>query len=178
MKLLLLLLLLPVASLAEHHRGHILDFLGSAEWNNAQAKSSLQQFGEKSVCNLDSQQAFRLDVAVLYSDLLADNLAEIERLLLQPVVDLDQVRRMNDQPVKNETTTTSSVKRIHGIMFIIHSLMGACQKGDVYLRQAMNFNMEAWRSADLMNWHIQDAIREEVYGDAAFICSGPDNHCE
>ncbi len=178
-KLFLLLLLLPFAASAEHHRGHALGFIDTIDVNIAIMESKTSQYVAAAAaagCVFTDSEQQSIDVLFRYGKAVHDHQQIVRDILNDPLGNLDDARRKMNQP--NGDNPVSVAVLINGLMHRHRSLAQVCPAGDFYLNQVEQRLTIAWTNVDRAIWHITDAIREEVYADPEFICSGPNNHCE
>lgn len=169
----LVLLALSVTAQAEHHRGHALAFLDEVDVHNGQLQKHLDSY--ESVCKLSGEDKLSLDVLFRYSGALFDSVSRARDILVDRSGDLDLARRELSRP--NSEAPNAANVLVSGLMHRARLLVGVCRKGDKYLPAIIQRITLAWVEIDHATWHVNDAIREEIYGDPEFICSGPNNHC-
>jgi hypothetical protein len=99
------------------------------------------------------------------------------RELLATGGDLDTARRLINSPgPPNELE--SSLWGMWGIQSIWTVLVREDLKNYQRWRGVNTLERKATQSINWALWHINDGIREEIYFDPTFICSGPNNGCE
>lgn len=174
-KIILLALLMPIAASAGHHRGHAAGFLDGMV-NGFHFEIAIWQMGQvDQLCELDATQQRNLDVVIGYSQKMIDWLPGFRDNILTG--DLDIARRQWSQP---DSSGGQSVQHLlASTMHHLRQLTYQCEgTADIHVSGAIARITWAWSLAEYVNWHIIDAIREEVYEDPDFICSGEGNHCE
>ena len=178
--LVLLLTLLSVTAVAEHHRGHALMNLAESvrllnkAQNNAAALKVCPQYSTFQLRSLDGVPRYLNETQkVLEAARLAildGRLDDARFQLMQPV----------EQRFLEDGTPASSASRwLLSAGANYKWLVDDACTGNEYNLSSIIYNVaKAWFFVDLANWHVQDAIREEIYHDPVFICAGPNNHCE
>lgn len=174
-RLLIIMCLLPSLVLAEHHRSHAISFVDAAHLHNEILQSKVSIY-EQSGCTFTAAQQTSIDVLFRYSGFITINLASVQAILEDPAGDLDEARRKITRPNGDPPNSADTLAK--GLLSRSRMLITACPEANVYLAQIVQRIEFVWENIDRINWHIQDAIREEVYSDPALICSGPNNHCE
>ena len=169
MRALLLLLLLPALAGAGHHRGHAIGFLVDASDEIAAAQVQLALFSaqlevadssrdEATLRSFIQQAEVKLALA---SEQLVDSLDNLS----EPDTDrLKITRRILNAP--NDTTPTSMSGNLQAAMQYMAGTAGAepaANRG--YAMRALSL---AWKLTDRAAWHVDDAIREEIYLDPEF----------
>lgn len=179
MKKLLFILFLPLLASAEHHRGHALMHLDSAQSKLDKVTNHLNAMP---ICaNWTADQLVSLGQIHTYLD-FADERLEIARAALNDVGNLDALetaRRAMQQPVPAPSVESSAVRTALYVETLTARLIpNSCPESTSSLQQIVTQASFVWGFFDFAAWHINDAIREEIYQDPIFICSGPGNHCE
>lgn len=169
----LVFLALSFAAQAGHHRGHAVGFLDQVDLHNGQFQKWVTLYANS--CRFSAEDQTSIDVLFRYSGFLTDGVAAERAILQDPNGDLDDVRRRINQP--NHERPNSSVTIVSGLLHRARMLIPSCPAGNAYLRNAIFRITLMWINIDRAAWHVNDAIREEVYKDPEFICSGPGNHC-
>ena len=175
-KFLLVLLLLPLVVNADHHRGHTLGFIDKVEFHADQAvkwTNTYVSWAENSGCSFSPADQQSIEVLFRYTGFIKDNMAVVRGLVENG--ELDEARRKVTRP--NSQPPNSADTLMEGLVHRVRSLMTSCPGANVALGQVLKRFAHMWTNIDRVNWHIQDAIREEIYFDPEFICSGPNNHC-
>ena len=91
--------------------------------------------------------------------------------------DLDVTRRLLNAPGMNGQLDSG----VWGIIQTQSSAQALVRDDSPNLRKVakiLSLNRVAAGTVTWAIWHNTDAIREEIYLDRAFICSGPNNHCQ
>lgn len=171
---LMLLFLIPAASYASHHRGHAIGFADQVVLHLNQMDKQLAAFVNAG-CQFDDANNVDIDVLFRYSGFIKDAIQSAKAVLENPVGDLDVARRILNRP--NSDLPYAVVTRLRGMNIRARNLVGSCPNADIRLRAVFQRITLAWEAADGTIWHINDAIREEIYQDPVFVCSGPNNHC-
>lgn len=167
-----LLFLLPVTVFASHHREHAawrLDYIGRFITDTIWQADSYA-----SVCALDAASERNIHVVRSYMVKMERYAPEWAKKI-RDNVDLDLARRGVSQPANGGGQ--SMVAIMAATLQHAKRQIGYCEDGDLYLQNIMTRISTIWGMLDQVAWHIDDAIREEVYHDPEFICSGPGNHC-
>lgn len=134
-----------------------------------------QADGYASVCELDSTSQRNIDVVRGYM-VRVERYAPQWAARIRDNVDLDLARRAMTQPANGGGQSMTAI--MAATLQHAKRQIGYCEAGDVYLRNIHTRISTIWGILDQVAWHIDDAIREEIYQDPEFICSGPHNHCE
>lgn len=174
---LFILLLLPGIVFANHHRGHAIGFTYNVDLHNAELIKRFDKYVsavDDAGCALSNTDLQSIEVIYRYSGFIADNMVLVRRLL-ENDGSLDDARRIVTRP--NGDPPNSSDTLMEGLVNRSRMLMPSCPEANVWLAQSQQRLALMWTNIDRVNWHIQDAVREEVYLDQSFICSGPGNHC-
>lgn len=170
-KIILLILLLPVTAIAGHHRGHALDNIETIHVHFNQLLKHLAIYEDS--CTLAEADQKSVDVIFAYTDSMIIQLDNVANAI--NAGSLDDARRILFQP--NNEGKISIAKRLSGLVHRGRMLIDACPEENWRLA-SINARMSwAWQHLDFAIWHIHDAIREEIYSDPEFICSGSNNHC-
>ena len=169
-----LLLCTPV--LAEHHRGHAIGHLNEAV---IKLNESAWWLSRLYICDeWTSLELLRIDTAISGAVLAIDQSVLAKTALIEGR--LDNARRHINQPDMHGTP--KSALKLSRQMVEYGSVVvrvNKCPENLAFARGiAFDRMAKAWHLLDLAAWHINDAIREEIYNDPEFICSGPNNHCE
>lgn len=91
--------------------------------------------------------------------------------------DLDESRRLLNAPGMGSELESA----VWGTIQLQANMYAAIRADSPHLAmvaKVLQLNRMASGSLTYAIWHNNDAIREEVYTDPAFICSGPGSHCE
>lgn len=166
----LALLTLSFTAQADHHSGHAISFTEIVEFNISQAEKHIVSYAN--VCGADVQG--HVDVLLRYSHFMHENMQKTRGLITNG--NLDEARRKINQP--NDESPVSASVLVRGLLHRSRMLIGVCPNGDEMLRRIVQRFTLTWEAVDRVAWHINDAIRESIYLDHEFICSGPGNHCE
>lgn len=175
-KLLLVLLLVAPLAQAEHHRGHAIKQLEGFILFAGQIDDRARGYARN--CHLNNADAASVDVILNYSSAALNRGTLALNMLYDPLADLDEILLLLNQPADN-TTPMSATKRISGVLIRSRMLLpNACQDGLKFIARMQQSIEFSWRFLDRAIWHVNDAIREEVYRDHLLVCAGPNNHCE
>lgn len=165
----LVLLALSFVAQAEHHRGHALDLLRRADNSLSIVENYLTKY---------LSEAEAGDYLVMHSlryriGLVRSKNETIKAILEDPNGDLDAARIMVQQP--DYAASTGSIAKFYFGFDASWELVSYWDDtdGDIVGRQLAYSGFTYTRIA----WHINDAIREEIYNDPVFTCSGDGNHC-
>lgn len=178
-----LLTLIPLQVFAEHHRGHAIIRLEDAV-EHLQISLDAADTIQTSLCAFDTwpdaRQTKWTGTVKNYIQISIDKSENARALLQVPVVDLDFVRRELTHP--NNDTPQSVIRRLKVVLINLGTIQQGMFTEDpdcvTYFRTVRMKVIKAWELIDQAVWHVHDAVREEIYGDPEFICSGPNNHCE
>lgn len=164
----------PVVVFADHHRGHSVLHIDEAILRIDQSISFARSYRDHP--RVSSAGFFHANKYLIYAGKYRDSLISA-RVLLTSDGDLDDVRRLLNSPGSN--TDVESVLWGYGsIEAILANLVNDDAHSTLSIRKMLSLHSKSVQAANHALWHINDAIREEVYGDRDFICSGPNNHCE
>ncbi len=147
---------------ASHHRGHAVVHLENAIGQLVIARITLDRW-ENSLANPDpgffSRTRFNFEAAITDCEEVI--------VLLQDGADLDIIRRRLTKPTISspEATVNSLFFALYELAFTVVGTDGADY--DMLHRTIRRFD-NGWRDVDMAIWHVQDATREEIYGDPAF----------
>lgn len=155
------LLILSMPAYGSHHREHATSFIDPMFVHFAQLKKNLSKYEGECGASKDT------DVIFSYTERMEFDLINARALVVSG--NLDVARRILTQP--NISGQQSIAKRMVGLLQRAKNLRCG-DNSPILARIAL-----AWQSLDEAIWHVNDAIREEVYSDPEFICSGPNNHC-
>lgn len=171
--LFVLVFLLPVSSYAEHHRGHSVMQLDVA----IQYLGYTLAIAERNRDNpaTPEKAAFHLNKYIIYAGKYRDRILAARELLVSGG-DLEDIRRLVSAPGMGGQLESAD----YGLAATVSILGAATREGaDSYQMSAiLTRHSKAAQFLGWGHWHVIDAIREEVYKDPTFICSGPNNHCE
>ncbi len=155
-----------------HHRQHAIDFLDTASDKIAQAQISLGVFSSQlDVTNLPVDEP----TARTYIRQATLALANTGKLLVDAVSKLhdtdpavlDTVRAFLNNP--REQSNYDDRSALYWCHYAILFFMGLIAADpELPINQATRAVNDAWRDIDFALWHINDAIREEVYSDSNF----------
>ena len=147
--LLTLLLLLPMLASADHHRAHAINHLNDA---NRMLRSTL--------VHADTLGSSKLRI---YTQKYINQVDAAIAALHDPDSDLDNIRRFVNHPNTGESVANgmSSIRAIAITLVVDGNNLLA-------VRLLLSRQNKAWFSVDRAIWHIQDAIREEIYLDPEF----------
>lgn len=166
-------ILFSFAANASHHRGHAIGFADSVIFNLNLMEKRLDNY--VAICTLTPAQETSVEVLYRYSGFVKDSLTLTIGILNNQSGDLDDARRRVNRP--NQSPPNSVSNLMLGLAHRARMLVTACPEGNGYLAGVIQRISLAWEAVDLTIWHINDAIREEIYQDPNFVCSGPNNHC-
>lgn len=187
-KLFLLLLFLPMFAFGEHHRGHAQTHIAEALDKFHAVNRSIEKFLD--ACSTEGWTQKNLDsISVIenYAQLAFNNATTASEMLDDPNIDLDEVRKMLNAPnngpndFDDGARRLSVADRIVTVIVMAKGLDNRLKAESYECERSIDFTIhgsKGWQAIDNAIWHVQDAIREEVYFDPEFICSGPNNHCE
>ena len=187
------LLLLAVTAQAGHHRGHAIEFLDSAEVALTNAEWKFYKAFEKAPRDFTPEQIETIRVIRVYTDSAKQDLSDARILISDPLVNngtfglsvngkkclnesthispaLDCARRMITQPRPANVGRWGAYRRFFVIMGrLIYVRDWYTDQGWTdTIRAYQVFTRNVQQNLDFVNWHIQDAIREEVYADPNF----------
>ena len=164
-RLLLLLILVSASTHAEHHRDHVIERIDRMTDSLTVLEDYLDVYVSEEV--LTAEAADRVAMIVAVSDLIQAHAAQGRYLLGFSFVPVDFVRPIFSQ--KEFTfTQPDSISYWMGVLLFYLSLQNEATP-NTNLTSALHQVMFAWWDLGEINWHIQDAIREEVYLDSDFI---------
>lgn len=159
---------------ASHHRKHAADRMDFA--SNRYVRHIITSTNRyRSVCELDEVSERNISVVEGYSEKLLVYLPQWRKRLLDNG-NLDDVRRAMSQPAIGGGQSILAI--LAATIQHAKRQIGYCPAGSQHLQNIITRAVSAWGLLDQAAWHIGDAIREEIYQDPAFICAGPNNHCE
>ena len=179
----------------EHIEGYTHPVTGQVKIGHLTKLENLQKSISKNPCaNWSALQLKRLDQLETYTTKLRVKLAVVRDVLENaPIGDeigLTAARHAISQPSPDVFTgiganTDNSFVRVSLNPVILAQALimdGADTSTIVCPEQARNVGLMivnagfVWRRGDLVQWHVIDAMREEIYLDPAAICNGPNNH--
>lgn len=180
-KIIFLILLLPSLVSAEHHRTHAANHLIKTAGYLESAAIKLQQYSDaidySSVSEADSVAKYIRQAKARINELRVTNSRALEKLQDPSTVpeNLETIRLLLNSPNSKagmgyQFESTANKLRSVSLHFRVEPFDKS--SAVIYLL------LHAWREWGAAVWHVTDAIREEVYLDPVFICSGPGNHCE
>ncbi len=179
------LLLTASPAMADHHRGHALTRIDSVlvDLNKIQEHIDYAEANCHST-GLDYENNAHWNTFRFYT---GSNIATLENIKGNlenggPEV-LETLRRQMNMP--SEALPISYIWKeqvqLQALFQIKESYFpGGAYSGDVCARKMWNAiyrQISTLRVGAQILWHINDAIREEVYEDPTFICAGSGNHC-
>ncbi len=152
---------------AEHHRGHAIVHLSNSCNQLEQSVISLDRWEDSLPSpNLNTFKIARGNLArateavcIIVPDMLANG------------EDLDVVRRELTQPNQIERPVSAVIDLffvLYGIDFTVVDTEGQGADYRNFYRFIARLN-DAWKHLDLAIWHVNDAIREEIYEDPDFF---------
>ena len=164
-KLPILLLLLPMLANAEHHRGHAIDRLDQViRWNNlATGYLTLAE----NMCEFDQAQQVVIDRLFHYFSRNISYSEQVIVMLADPMSDLDVARKKLYGPGLHGDKSNVSMS-LYSTSQYAGQLQGICDAGSNWIDATIRSVGLSWKWLDQALWHVQDAIREEVYGDPEF----------
>ncbi len=168
---LVVLLAISPYAVANHHRGHAIDRLAGMDEQFETINYHLDQIESK--CSLKATAQLEVDIVRGYSDKMISWLPSFRAQVLTS--DLDVVRRKFSQPDSSGPQSVASL--LSAALHHAKELIGHCKKANFEIDGIIARISWAWALTDQVVWHVDDAIREEVYGDPLFICAGPNHHC-
>lgn len=170
-----LMAMFVMPAFAEHHRGHALMHLETAK-NHLDTSILFASIIEANESETDANRNFARRY-VIYAQKYIKRMDQAKVILEDPNGDLDEARRKITSPgFGTELDAVDwGMGTIEGIAML---MVNEDITNYLPLRKVFDQERRAGQSVNFVNWHIQDAIREEVYQDPVFICSGPNNHCE
>ncbi len=163
---LLTIVLTTLPASATHHRAHAIVHLGNACNQLNQSVISLNRWEDSLLSpNLNTFGVARGNLArvteaacITVPDMLANG------------EDLDVVRRELTQPNQIERPVSAVIDLffvLYGIDFTVVGTEGQGADYRNFYRFVARLN-DAWKHTDLTIWHVNDAIREEIYLDPDF----------
>lgn len=163
--LLLLLLALPVQ--AAHHRSHALGFLLESMEFHAESQHRFAIYLSRQQCTGTPAQCAKVieftAIIGLNLDLIDAKQAELHTAL--EAGDLETLRALVNQP---QQAGQSILQHMFRINYPAAVLLFSGATPITPLQRLLISNTVAWRNMDRVIWHINDAIREEIYVDPAF----------
>ena len=156
----LILLLLPLAANAEHHRMHTIAKLDTTvAYLTATFDHSPQVF---SCAEFTDFQAARARNFHVYLDRAFADIAEARELLEQGG-DLQTVRRLLSQPHKKDKDGMgpSALQWVAQQTRNLRFFVGPCPENAEALSMMIQKMTLGWQFLDLAIWHVNDAIEEE-----------------
>lgn len=170
--LMLMLITFSFPVFAEHHRQHATQFLNQASNALADAQTQLAIYAEE----FDSSTASVISPTIIRGWIRAAEigLANAGELIVDSIdilndpeggiAALDITRRLINAPNEQRPYTL-----LFWYQYSETYLAGVARDNsrDV-LGYALRNITEAWKFTDLALWHVNDAIREEIYNDPAF----------
>jgi len=150
-----------------HHRLHAADFIVKASQS---AAGGLFQLGEYLKTG-DTEG----DIGVLIAAAVA-SIGKCQVFLVEAAVrihagDLDEVRSFLNQPKRKEgviSDATSALSRISIATSLLARASRAKAEPSYELGHTIQYLSSGWDHIDRAIWHVNDAIREEVYNDPDF----------
>ncbi len=147
---------------AEHHRDHAIVHLDNACEQLGFVEISLNRW-EVSVDGANPGFFTRMRYA------LRNALRDCEEVadMLEDGEDLDIIRRRLSQPTESSPTSTVGTLffALYGIAWTVVDTEDADYDSFHRLLRRLE---HGWRNVDLAIWHVNDAIREEIYDDPDF----------
>ena len=156
-----------------HHRQHVIEWLDKASNQLTSGQHAFAEFllkVERPSGMPDSDWELRLQ----WMREVSSSFVKAQRAIVtvmakigddtQPVEILDEIRRLVNQPNKEGARSTA-----YHFFWATRPLayLGGLEPAEP-LNLALIRGIEAWDYVDRTIWHINDAIREEIYEDPAF----------
>lgn len=169
----LALLALSLTAHAEHHRGHAIMHMD----NSLRFLDAAMTIAQAARDNTETSAlaAQNLDKYLIYAGKYHNRIAAAKDVLASGG-DLEEARRLVSAPgVEPELESAD-----YGLAATVSILAVAVREGanDQQMSLILTRHSKAAQFFGWAHWHVIDAIREEVYADPVFICSGSGNHCE
>ncbi len=169
-KLLALILFLPMLANAQHHRLQAIDALEIAKIRFLLVPNQIVRF--ETCCDpLTASQLKQAERLFHYVDIGVKNLQSAIDILNDPSGDLNVARRFINDPKVPGNNKGSMSGTLYALQSNMQKLMnmGPYDAERTKIAVSMDAQMRiAWRFRDGGLWHINDAIREEVYNDPDF----------
>ncbi|GAG41102.1 unnamed protein product, partial [marine sediment metagenome] len=158
------LLFLPMLASAEHHRGHAIAHLdGAINWLDSSIGLAALYRDNNADTELQVKRANKYVIyATKYRNRMSDALS-----LLSSGGDLDEVRRLMNAPGipgKRE----SALWGVTQIVAIINTMITEDAPNLARLKGVLRLQTKSAGLAGYALWHVNDAIREEIYQDPEF----------
>lgn len=154
-----------------HHRQHAIEFLDKANTNLKDAQIFFSVFSSEvqlSALSVEEQAKKRGEISTAQVEMIEASaaIAHVLAIMKDPNTSvLDEVRGIINSP--REDLTNKSVLFRLGRTFFYVSLFIESQPVAKIPHVVRNL-ADAWENVDFALWHINDAIREEVYQDPNF----------
>ena len=164
-KLLFALVCLCLSGLAsaEHHRGHAVEILNG---NDNTLRLVVQQVTDfRAAGSYSAEDDQSMNIIIRFLNYVIDDGEDTRALLLDLEGDLDEARGIVSQPLYSGISISS---RMRGIRLRVSDLVGVNPALNYELNQIMRNLTNVQFGFERVMWHIQDAIREEVYNDPDF----------
>ena len=174
-KLFFLLCLFPMLASAEHHRGHAIGHAEAVKIHLNAVASMLAQF--KACCSplTEDQQAKadHLDHYIVAQNRRFDSVLTQLEDTLTPASQLEAIRRQLNDPNMPANNSASASATWYAMQSSAHRLIQAAPNGYgtdrmLYLYILEQHLTNGWKRSDATLWHINDAIREEIYLNPEF----------
>ena len=169
-----LLLTFSLNANATHHRGHAVERLNGVVSNlTVSVKFAENLYNNPAMSDSDR---FHINKYILYTNKYINLTNKAIDQLNDPRIPLDEIRNLLNAPgVPGNMEAVDWGTKVASDIII--NLIYDGFPDPFRVKKIISLSNKAAGFAAWANWHIQDGIREEVYLDQVFICSGPGNHC-
>lgn len=163
----LILAAAPLLANADHHRSHAVMHID----DSLRFLDAALVMAERDRNAATGLEVFHLNKYLIYAGKYRDRIVSARELLVTGG-NIDDVRRLISAPGFGGESESAD----YGLAATTSILAAAAREGaDIDL--ILTRHSKAAQSFGWAHWHVIDAIREEIYEDPVFICSGPGNHC-
>lgn len=159
-------LLLSFSASAEHHRDHVSMHL--ADGHRFLSASINSAYSMKKYEALSDKELKTVNKFILYAEKYLRRLESAQVLAATPASDLDELRAKLNAPGNPAGVFDSVAWGINTVTSIWILLIDYESPNLTRVRLTIGYLRKANAFVDMASWHVQDAIREEIYGDPAF----------
>lgn len=171
----LLLLAVSLNAGAEHHRGHVVASLEKVSAGIVAVSTKVAAFNaQTSISHLSQAQQDQVtgSIAIVISrcDTIQSDIVDMLVLLNDASLPVDALNDVRDIINSPNTSSASTLREFNTIMLNLQVLIVNYDELEpvTLLGGAMYYLNHAWKDTDFAAWHVNDAIREEIYNDPDF----------
>lgn len=171
--LLILLFSVSIAN-AEHHRGHALYYLERVEVGLLNVLGNIDAVWNSNGGILPPEDADKLEVIESHVELMQSQVVMVEAALRDCSSNLKEIRRLVNQPKNLFLSPKAMLFSMKQASYTNGKIIyGQTVDNGKFLGGLIRTLSSNWQNLDIVLWHINDAIVEEVYGDDDWVGHEP-----